>query len=99
MEYTEKIIASINRLMASQGSAIISLCNSVFALDSDLHFGEVWSIPRAKLILPDQFRRVIALIIEDGPSWIHSNLVSTSDHKFLILKGAYCQPYTLSTYL
>jgi hypothetical protein len=36
------------------------------------------------LILPDQFRRIIALIIEDGPSWIHANLISTSDHKFLI---------------
>lgn len=83
-DYPQKIIDTLNSLLNNRVKPRISLSNCLFAKDEDINYGEIWSIHSSKLIPPDQFHEVIAPTLENGPSWIHANLISALNNKSII---------------
>ncbi len=83
-DYSQEIIDSVNRFLDAQCKPTVSLNEIVFAMDADVNYGALWSVPLSKVIQPSKFRGIVTPLISKGPSWIHANLIPTSDHRSLV---------------
>lgn len=82
VSYAQKIVAALGVLRRDGGSFTVE--DLVFAMDQDVDYRGPWRVLSSKLIQPGQLDELIMPITSRGPSWIHANLIPTSDGRSLV---------------
>jgi len=79
-------LAFLNTLALSQGIGRLDRAAILFALDSDISFGSTASATVAAERLKGiaEFARTLEGHVSGGPSWVHLNLLESSDGRCIV---------------
>jgi hypothetical protein len=82
--YAQEIIAALNTFLLAKGHPKLEDEVVMFVMDDDITYEGDCIVSASKLIKPELLDKLIEPLVSTGPSWIHANLISTTNHRSLI---------------
>lgn len=85
--YVKRILERINPFLEDIKHPLLIEEYLAFAMDDEIDYGDNGSegiVSSLSIIHPKKLKDVIEPIVSKGPSWIHANLIPTTENYYLI---------------